>query len=196
MDMREILGITSCFDFNIVKQITRLVGKPFKKVGALHLEIFEEERSSIAYVSFNPLTLHVHREIWEDAEIGEPKSRFILAHELGHIVMHGYYQQAYSEDEKARLTFVPPEESAEAQANWFAALFLAPDHMTMHCKNVTELCLQFNFPSDYASAKFNDSARYVPKYSGESCPKCNNFTLIRNGTCLTCDTCQATTDCS
>jgi len=33
-------------------------------------------------------------------------------------------------------------------------------------------------------------------YTGESCPECNNFTLVRNGTCLKCDTCGATTGCS
>jgi ribonucleoside-diphosphate reductase alpha chain len=33
-------------------------------------------------------------------------------------------------------------------------------------------------------------------YTGESCSECNNFTLVRNGTCLKCDTCGATTGCS
>ncbi len=33
-------------------------------------------------------------------------------------------------------------------------------------------------------------------YVGESCPECNNFTLVRNGTCLKCDTCGGTTGCS
>ncbi|WP_298962504.1 adenosylcobalamin-dependent ribonucleoside-diphosphate reductase [uncultured Methylobacterium sp.] len=33
-------------------------------------------------------------------------------------------------------------------------------------------------------------------YTGESCPECSNFTLIRNGTCLKCDTCGSTTGCS
>jgi len=33
-------------------------------------------------------------------------------------------------------------------------------------------------------------------YSGETCTECGNFTLIRNGTCLKCDTCGATTGCS
>jgi ribonucleoside-diphosphate reductase alpha chain len=33
-------------------------------------------------------------------------------------------------------------------------------------------------------------------YTGESCTECNNFTLVRNGTCLKCDTCGATTGCS
>ena len=28
------------------------------------------------------------------------------------------------------------------------------------------------------------------------CPECGNFTLVRNGTCLKCDTCGGTTGCS
>ena len=33
-------------------------------------------------------------------------------------------------------------------------------------------------------------------YSGDACGECGNFTLVRNGTCLKCDTCGATTGCS
>jgi ribonucleoside-diphosphate reductase alpha chain len=33
-------------------------------------------------------------------------------------------------------------------------------------------------------------------YEGEACPECHNFTMVRNGTCLKCDTCGATTGCS
>ena len=33
-------------------------------------------------------------------------------------------------------------------------------------------------------------------YEGEACPECMNFTMVRNGTCLKCDTCGATTGCS
>jgi ribonucleoside-diphosphate reductase alpha chain len=33
-------------------------------------------------------------------------------------------------------------------------------------------------------------------YVGESCTECGNFTLVRNGTCLKCDTCGSTTGCS
>jgi ribonucleoside-diphosphate reductase alpha chain len=33
-------------------------------------------------------------------------------------------------------------------------------------------------------------------YEGESCPECQNFTLVRNGTCLKCNTCGGTTGCS
>jgi ribonucleoside-diphosphate reductase alpha chain len=33
-------------------------------------------------------------------------------------------------------------------------------------------------------------------YEGEMCSECLNFTLVRNGTCLKCDTCGSTTGCS
>ena len=33
-------------------------------------------------------------------------------------------------------------------------------------------------------------------YAGEDCRECGNFTLVRNGTCLKCDTCGGTSGCS
>ena len=33
-------------------------------------------------------------------------------------------------------------------------------------------------------------------YTGDSCSECQNFTMVRNGTCLKCDTCGATSGCS
>jgi ribonucleoside-diphosphate reductase alpha chain len=36
----------------------------------------------------------------------------------------------------------------------------------------------------------------VKGYEGESCGECGNFTLVRNGTCMKCNTCGATNGCS
>ena len=36
----------------------------------------------------------------------------------------------------------------------------------------------------------------VKGYEGEACGECGNFTLVRNGTCLKCDTCGGTSGCS
>ena len=33
-------------------------------------------------------------------------------------------------------------------------------------------------------------------FEGDACGECGNFTLVRNGTCLKCDTCGATSGCS
>ncbi|MDR0600091.1 MAG: adenosylcobalamin-dependent ribonucleoside-diphosphate reductase [Treponema sp.] len=36
----------------------------------------------------------------------------------------------------------------------------------------------------------------IKGYEGDPCPNCGSFTLIRNGTCMKCDTCGNTTGCS
>ena len=36
----------------------------------------------------------------------------------------------------------------------------------------------------------------IKGYEGDSCGECGNFTLVRNGTCLKCDTCGSTSGCS
>jgi len=36
----------------------------------------------------------------------------------------------------------------------------------------------------------------IKGYEGEACGECGNFTLVRNGTCLKCDTCGGTSGCS
>jgi ribonucleoside-diphosphate reductase alpha chain len=33
-------------------------------------------------------------------------------------------------------------------------------------------------------------------YTGDPCPECGHLTLVRNGACLKCQTCGATTGCS
>jgi ribonucleoside-diphosphate reductase alpha chain len=33
-------------------------------------------------------------------------------------------------------------------------------------------------------------------FEGDSCGACGNFTLVRNGTCMKCNTCGSTSGCS
>ena len=47
-------------------------------------------------------------------------------------------------------------------------------------------------PSESVSAQ----ASRFKGYTGDACPTCGHFTLIRNGTCQKCDTCGSTTGCS
>src|SRR5690606_28370452 len=36
----------------------------------------------------------------------------------------------------------------------------------------------------------------IKGYEGEACGSCGNFTLVRNGTCMKCNTCGGTSGCS
>ncbi len=49
--------------------------------------------------------------------------------------------------------------------------------------------------TDLAIADRRSEARQKG-YVGYSCPDCGNFTFVRNGACLKCDTCGSTTGCS
>jgi len=61
-------------------------------------------------------------EAWREVRTGTPRTRFTLAHELGHVVLHG-------EDIVDLFTRPIPEhhEQLEAEANRFAAHLLIPD---------------------------------------------------------------------
>ncbi|MGO4705132.1 vitamin B12-dependent ribonucleotide reductase [Microvirga sp. 2MCAF38] len=55
--------------------------------------------------------------------------------------------------------------------------------------------LGFTAPATTSLADKRAEAK-MKGYVGEACPECANFTLVRNGTCLKCDTCGSTTGCS
>ena len=50
--------------------------------------------------------------------------------------------------------------------------------------------------SEGPSKAERSAAARMAGYQGDACPECGNFTLVRNGTCLKCDTCGSTTGCS
>ncbi|MBS0246697.1 MAG: vitamin B12-dependent ribonucleotide reductase, partial [Proteobacteria bacterium] len=51
-------------------------------------------------------------------------------------------------------------------------------------------------PSAKAIASERRAEAKAKGYEGEMCGECGNFTLVRNGTCMKCDTCGATSGCS
>ncbi|MGB7046582.1 MAG: vitamin B12-dependent ribonucleotide reductase [Methylocella sp.] len=51
-------------------------------------------------------------------------------------------------------------------------------------------------PAERAAVTEKRSQARMQGFTGEACGECGNFTLVRNGTCLKCDTCGATTGCS
>ncbi|MGH6837217.1 MAG: vitamin B12-dependent ribonucleotide reductase [Methylocella sp.] len=56
--------------------------------------------------------------------------------------------------------------------------------------------LERTTPAERATVTEKRSQARLQGFTGEACGECGNFTLVRNGTCLKCDTCGATTGCS
>jgi ribonucleoside-diphosphate reductase alpha chain len=51
-------------------------------------------------------------------------------------------------------------------------------------------------PNARAAAAEKRAEARAKGYEGEACGECGNFTLVRNGTCMKCDTCGSTSGCS
>ncbi len=77
---------------------------------------------------------------------------------------------------------------------------LAASVSHVHGNNAMALEPSPHVQSYVASVEKSESALRVEArikgYEGETCGDCGNFTLVRNGTCLKCDTCGSTSGCS
>lgn len=60
---------------------------------------------SPAHVSFAPLTLNIEDEIWAEAKAGGGYARFVIAHEIGHMVLHDHSAKAFSKDKSVQISF-------------------------------------------------------------------------------------------
>jgi ribonucleoside-diphosphate reductase alpha chain len=56
--------------------------------------------------------------------------------------------------------------------------------------------LGFAAPTEVRSVADRRAEARMKGYEGEACSECGNFSLVRNGTCMKCDTCGSTTGCS
>ena len=56
--------------------------------------------------------------------------------------------------------------------------------------------LEWTTPAERAAVAEKRSQARMQGFTGEACGECGNFTLVRNGTCLKCDTCGGTSGCS
>jgi ribonucleoside-diphosphate reductase alpha chain len=62
--------------------------------------------------------------------------------------------------------------------------------------HVTEGSLALKMEPEVITTADRRSEARLRGYEGEDCRECGNFTLVRNGTCLKCDTCGGTSGCS
>jgi len=90
--------------------------------------------------------------------------------------------QAYSEDDEE-------ESLTETVGLTSASLDATTSETAEHVALAVEALAQRGASALVAEAR-------VKGYEGEACGECGNFTLVRNGTCLKCDTCGSTSGCS
>ena len=99
----------------------------------------------------------------------------------------------------ARVTSFAGHE-ARAEVSGTAALKSEPEQKLSPAELLEQQALSLAKSEERAQARAAAAGKRAEAkakgYEGEACEECGNFTLLRNGTCLKCDTCGATTGCS
>lgn len=174
--IRLAAGMDRTTLLDVVRLLNKLRGVALPNKGSLRvIPLLEGE--PVPYVTYSPLLLHIHDETITHAKLGDEESRFVIAHEIGHIVLHDHYAQPFSYDPLLQATFVQNEESAEWQANRFAYHLLVPNRLIHHfdfdqatigrCCGVSEKVAR-----ELVSEAL---AKHKRTFSGETCPKCGCF---------------------
>src|SRR5262245_56471401 len=83
-----------------------------------------------------------------------------------------------------------------AEVSGTTALKAEPEHKLSPAEQLEQHALPFTKAEARAAAAEKRAEAKAKGYEGEACGECGNFTLVRNGTCLKCDTCGSTTGCS
>lgn len=200
--VRELIersGLTGLRSFNLVRLIEDVLVP--RLPGGLIIRVFDQkEGEPPAHVSYEPTTLHVDREIWRDAKIGEPIARYILAHEIGHLVLHSHAELSFSVGKEDQSRAPDNEQSAEWQANVFAHFLLVPDEVLIDARSLLETSAEISVPQYViTTVQTYDQKRDIftfvglPTYGGDPCDGCGNFTLQREGVNFKCTTCGSVT---
>jgi hypothetical protein len=193
LEWRRAAGNMNLGYFDITAFVEKVLSKLYTQKGILKIEFFlSVPGGKPAFVTYQPLTLHVDTEIWQLAKMGEPFARHVIAHEVGHIILHDYYARGFSNDSGTNISFDKKENSAEWQANTFADCFLIPDNIVKSFRDVQLLVSECSVPEGTARDRLESVRKSEPKlrtFTGEACPRCNNFTLVRIGLNQKCETC-------
>ena len=83
-----------------------------------------------------------------------------------------------------------------AEVSGTTALKPEPERKLSPAEQLEQHALPFSKADARAHAAEKRAEAKAKGYEGEACGECGNFTLVRNGTCLKCDTCGGTTGCS
>lgn len=187
-------GINTSLYFNIVN-FTK--NELYLQLGRRIKICFLRQRfgESPAFIKFGRIIeLNVDERVWRQAQIrsheAHESARHILAHEIGHILLHKDQSKAFSNIPFA-LTFFEKEESAEWQANTFARHFLLVDRHVREHNCVDALVTLCGIPIQLAAEAIKTLRPARAIATGEFCRKCGGCSLQPNGAHSQCSDCGA-----
>ncbi|MGQ0681640.1 ImmA/IrrE family metallo-endopeptidase [Bradyrhizobium sp.] len=124
-----------------------------------------------AATEFNPVRILVREDIYEGAHRDDPRSRFTIAHELGHLCLHWDYPRPRLAPEKQGVGRSPVNARIEAEANRFAGALLIPSSVARGYSKAGDLAKRCRVSLPVAERRLGE----LLQRSQESAP-----TLIRD----------------
>lgn len=172
---------------------------------------------AISYLGRHDLA-HVDTSDFSNTSLGREKAD---DGDAGHVVSRGLVRgqalKLLSNNEPAGADKAPPPKALDNGSNVTAIGAIAPSGGRSGAAGATAFKRDFDTKvevnSGFASPlqRAYEETEPLPKpldqaeqraqarmkgYEGEACSECANFTMVRNGTCLKCDTCGSTSGCS
>jgi ribonucleoside-diphosphate reductase alpha chain len=160
-----------------IKMSTSILDYTFRELAISYLD-----RSDLGHVNVDDLDVTT-------TGTGENQSEL-----MNKVTSHGFIRRqglvVYSNDGSAAVARAPQDNTVTMRA---------PDPVPaadLPVGTATEVAT--GATAGRAAKKTSDMVQQarMQGYEGEACPECQNFTLVRNGTCLKCNTCGGTTGCS
>jgi hypothetical protein len=169
--LRKEAGVWNEDNFNLVPILENFFRKKISGY-ELYVEPTDSMGTIEAYVCLAPdPCLFVSQNIYELGWKNVPRARFTLAHEGGHLFLHRQYLSVISEEHAARKQdtkgqrhrLIRPSVSMEAQANYFAAEFLWPEHIVRRYRSPTEMSRCCGASLEAAQFRMLDLGLWKPK---------------------------------
>lgn len=119
------------------------------KLGVDHEILTVEEMSNMyGLTNTKQNVLYIREDVYCRAINGNPRDRFTLCHELGHVLLHTPEKVSFARGD------VPAYRDPEWQANVFAGELMAPYDLT-HLMSVDEIMEQCGMSRQAAQIQFN-----------------------------------------
>lgn len=161
--LRNQLDLTDVENIDVVRllefDLEQLI-EGFRLVIRDDSEMLVDGHFQEAFCEFQPPRIVVSNQTYENAAVGDPHARMVLAHELGHLLLHSGYNRSrahsmmsgrYENDLGPNLK----SRGAESQAKRFAAFFLMPRHIVKKMRTVQELSRSCGTSLEAAEIRFN-----------------------------------------
>ena len=137
-----------------------------------HIEAVEDNElpGRMAETTPEQWVIRVKQSVYTAACNGDAWARMIMAHELGHFILHSSQNTAFAYVEKGSR--LPPDVDPERQADIFAAELLIPYHL-IKGKNVYQIKKHFGVSQSAAEAQLRQATKIRKRHEKKSIKKRN-----------------------